>query len=446
MGAGRERRGASVVSDRGLRKRIPSNELKGGWLLIVLAGLSGVAPLATDMYVPALPMVAADLGARTSETQVSLTTFLAGMVFGQLILGPLSDQVGRRAVLIAGTATFAAGSLCVAAAPTILVLDGARLLQGGAGAAGVVVSRAVVADLYSGTALARMFARLGAITAAAPIVAPLAGGLLLGMFTWRTVFVVLAMAGGVLCLTTYLGVSETLPADERQRGGIRAGLRSLFAVARRFDVVSAMLIVGFGGAAVFTYIASSSFVFHTVYGLSTAEVSVVYGVNAVGNMAGSVLFGRMVRRRAPEFLVVGSTTAGLVFGGALLLTGVLGVDSVATTWLLLFGVLVAIGVTFPGALTISQQRGAEAPGATSALVGAVQFSFGAVSAPIVGVLGATSVTSIAAVIATSSALGVTMALIVMRARDRGPAATSGSAPTRAPASGPPPWSPRNPPR
>ncbi|MBS4104409.1 multidrug effflux MFS transporter, partial [Tsukamurella paurometabola] len=401
----------------------------------MLAGLSGIAPFATDMYVPALPQIAADLGTDTSGAEISLTCFLAGMVVGQLFLGPLSDQVGRRAVLIAGTAAFAVGSLACAVAPSAVVLDGARLVQGFAGAAGVVVSRAVVADLHSGTSLATMFARLGAITAAAPIVAPFAGGVLLGAFTWRTVFVVLAVAGVLLCLTTCLGVPETLPAGARARAGVRAGVVSVVSVARRFDVISAVLIVGFGGATVFAYIASSSFVFHTVYGMSAVHVSVVYGVNAVGNMAGSMLFGRLVRRRSPEAVVVTGTTGGLACSAALLITGALGVDSVVTTWLLLFGVLVSVGITFPGALTISQQRGADAPGSTSALVGAVQFSFGAASAPVVGVLGATSVTPIAAVIATTSALGVVTAVIVMRARDRGPAATSGSAPTRAPASG-----------
>ncbi|WP_280395064.1 multidrug effflux MFS transporter [Nocardia brasiliensis] len=265
-------------------------------LLAVLAGSSGAAPLATDMYVPGLPELATSLGADAAAAQLSLTGFLAGIIAGQLILGPLSDVVGRRPVLLCGTIFFVVFSVGCAAAPTMTVLDAARFGQGVSGAAGIVLARAVVADLFADRDLAGVYARLGAITAAAPILAPLAGGALLLVFPWRAVFVVLATLGAVLAVGVWRWIPESRPPQARSAGTVTAGLRAMAELLARRDILGPVLAISFGGAAVFAYIAGTTFVFHDVHRLTPAVSSLVYGVNAVGNMAGSLGYGRLVKR------------------------------------------------------------------------------------------------------------------------------------------------------
>ncbi|MFJ3951624.1 Bcr/CflA family efflux MFS transporter [Streptomyces libani] len=274
----------------------PSSELPNRLpLLMVLAGLSGASPLATDMYVPALPDLARSLSTDASGAQMSLTGFLAGIIVGQLVLGPLSDAVGRRPVLIGGSVLFAAFSTVCALAPTVEVLIAARVGQGIAGAAGIVVSRAVVADLFDDRELPSVFSRLGAITAAAPVLAPLAGGALLLAVSWRYVFAVLALMGVLLALGVWHWIPESHPPHTRLTGGPAASLRAIGQVAAQRAVLTPVLALACGGAAVFAYIAGTTFLFQDIYRLSPALSSLVYGVNAVGNMAGSLTYGRLAK-------------------------------------------------------------------------------------------------------------------------------------------------------
>ncbi|MFI9406928.1 Bcr/CflA family efflux MFS transporter [Nocardia sp. NPDC052316] len=388
-------------------------------LLAVLAGLSGAAPLATDMYVPGLPDLAASLSSDASGAQMSLTGFLAGIIVGQLILGPVSDAVGRRGVLLWGTALFTVLSLACAVAPTIAVLDAARFGQGLSGAAGIVVARAVVADLFADQDLALMFSRLGAITAAAPVLAPLAGGALLLVFPWRAVFVVLALLGGVLVLGVWRWVPESHPPRARLSGGVAAGLRAIAGLATRRAVVGPVLTLSFGGAAVFTYIAGTTFVFQDIYRLTPAAASLVYGVNAVGNMAGSLSFGYLVNRWSAEALLILASASALTGAALLTLLTVTAASSLAVTWLCLLFSLTAFGVFFPAVVTVAQQRGRAAPGATSALLGGGQFLFGAAASPLVGLFSTHSATPMAAIMTILLALA-TIAAIDTAVHRRGP--------------------------
>ncbi|MEU4311458.1 Bcr/CflA family efflux MFS transporter [Nocardia sp. NPDC024068] len=385
-----------------------------GRLLVVLAGLSGAAPLATDMYVPAMPELARSLGTDTAGAQLSLTGFLAGIIVGQLILGPLSDASGRRAVLLSGAAGFTVLSVACALAPTAAVLDVARFGQGVAGAAGIVVARAVVTDVFDDHDIAGVYSRLGAITAAAPVLAPLAGGALLLVLPWRGVFLVLAGIGALLAAGVWWWIPETLPPHSRRPAGLVAGLRSIGGVAGRGAVLAPVLALSFGGAAVFAYIAGTTFVFQQFYGLSAAAASLVYGVNAVGNMLGSLAYGRLVRRRPAEFLLCGSAAVALT-GPVLLVAVSLTVGAaMVVTWLCLLVSLTAFGVFFPAVVTIAQARGRSAPGATSALLGGGQFLLGAAASPVVGLFGDTGPTPMAAMMAVVLAAALLAAVATAR--------------------------------
>lgn len=224
-------------------------------LLLVLAGLSAASPLATDMYVPGLPDLARSLGADASGAQMSLTGFLAGIIAGQLALGPLSDAVGRRPVLVSGTALFTLFSVVCALAPTLAVLNAARVGQGFSGAAGIVIARAVVTDLFDDGELATVYSRLGALSATAPVLAPLAGGAVLLVVSWRYVFAALALIGLLLILGVLRWVPESHPPQARLTGGLAGSLRTIGQVAAQRAVIAPVLTLAFGGAAVFAYIA-----------------------------------------------------------------------------------------------------------------------------------------------------------------------------------------------
>ncbi|GAB2711986.1 multidrug effflux MFS transporter [Nocardia thraciensis] len=384
----------------------------------MLAGLSGAAPLATDMYVPGLPDLAASLSTDASGAQLSLTGFLAGIIVGQLILGPLSDAVGRRPVLLTGTAGFTALSAACALAPTVEVLDVARFGQGVSGAAGIVVARAVVADLFDDHDVAAMYSRLGAITAAAPVLAPMAGGALLLIVPWRGVFAVLAAFGLLLVLGVWRWIPESHPPQARLSGGVAGGLRVIAALATHRAVLAPVLALSFGGAAVFAYIAGTTFIFQDIYHLTPAAASVVYGVNAIGNMLGSLAYGRLARHRLPETLLVVSATVATIGSALLLLTSATTGTPMAVTWGCLLLSLTAFGVFFPAVVTIAQQRGRSAPGATSALLGGGQFLLGAAASPAVGLFGTHSPAPMAAIMTLVLALATLAALTTGRRQRR----------------------------
>ncbi|MEV8634015.1 multidrug effflux MFS transporter [Streptosporangium sp. NPDC051023] len=384
-----------------------------GRLLIVLAALSAVAPLATDMYVPGFPALARSLETTGPSVQLSMTAFLVGLAAGQLLLGPVSDAVGRRRVLLSGAALFTVLSLVCAVAPDINVLNAARLLQGVAGAAGMVVARAVLTDRFHGTPEApRHFATLSAIVSVAPVVAPVLGGAILGVASWRVVFAVLAVFGVLLFVGVMAWVPESLPAAARRSGGVRSTSQAIAGLLGRRALVGYILASSLSGAGLFTYIAGSTFVFQDVYGLSPTQYSFVFAVNALGLLGGSLCFGRLAARVRVNTLF----TAGLVT--ALAATAVLVVllattgGGFATTWICLLLTVTGLGIVLPATMTVAQFLGHDAPGATSGLLGGVQFVLGAAASPLAGLFGTSSPMPMAAIMLVSFALSI-LALVVL---------------------------------
>lgn len=385
--------------------------------MLTLAGVSAVSPMATDMYVPGLPQMARSLHTDTAGAQTSLTGFLIGIIVGQLLWGPLSDSLGRRPVLIGGSAAFTGFSLLCGLAPNLEILNAARLGQGLAGAAGIVVARAVVADLFDDDRIGGAFAALSAVTAMAPIAAPLFGGAVLSVGSWRWLFGLLALFGLVLTLCLALWVPESLPPTARVSGGMSGTVRSMRRVCARRSVLAPVLSLGFGGAAVFVYIGSTSFVFQEVYHLPAGITSLVYGANALGNMAASISYGRLVKRHSPEKLLRVSMVLTLAPTTLLFVAEAAGRGSLALTSICLFVTIAAFGVFFPAVTTVTQSRGRDAPGATSALLGSVQFTFGAVASPLVGLFGDSSALPMAGLMAAFLAPATLAAFFVSRKSD-----------------------------
>lgn len=357
-----------------------------GRLVLILGAVSAFGPVSMDTYLPGLPQLSRDLGVSASAAQLTLTACLVGLAGGQLIAGPLSDAFGRRRPLLIGLAAFTAASLLCAVAPDVWSLTAARLLQGAAGAAGIVIARAVARDLYAGSALARFFSLLLIVNGIAPILAPIVGGQLLHVTDWRGVFVVLAGFGAVLFAAAALGLHETLPADRRHGGGMRATLHTFGRLLSERRFRGYVLSCGLVFAAMFAYIAGSPFVLQGIHGVSEQAFSAVFGVNAAGILALGALGARLVERVGPARLLVAGLGMQLAGAGALLVVVLAGLG-LAAVLVALFLVVSSIGLVLPNASALALADHPRTAGSASALLGLCQFVFGAIAAPFVGLGG-----------------------------------------------------------
>ena len=365
------------------------------------------------MYLPGLPELRRDLETGASQTQLTLSACLLGLACGQVVAGPLSDSLGRRRPLLVGLAGYALVSLLCAAAPSAPALVGLRFLQGCAGAAGIVIARAVVRDLHTGAAAARFFSMMMLVNGLAPILAPLVGGQLLRATDWRGVFVVLSLLGGILLLAAARGLGETLPADHRQSGGMRvmaSGFRELL-TDRRF--------VGYAGsagcafAAMFAYIAGSSFVLQQIYGVSPQAFSLAFAVNAIGIVITSQVNRRLISRRPlPSLLRLGLATNAV--GGMALLAVVLADIGLVGVLPALFVVVASIGFVAPNAAALALASHPRSAGSASALLGVLQYAFGAAAAPLVGIAGEQTALPMAIVMAGFGIAGLIVFALLVR--------------------------------
>jgi len=353
----------------------------------VLGALSAFGPLSLDLYLPGLPSVADDLGASASATQATLTACLLGLACGQLVSGPLSDARGRRGPLLAGVGAYVVASLACALAPSVTTLIALRFVQGLAGSAGIVISRAVVRDLRSGAEAARLYAALLLVNSTAPIAAPILGGALLQVTSWRGVFLVLAGLGALIFAGTHRVIAETHPLAARAPTSARAtlGLMARLMQERRF--LGCMLCCGLGLAAMFAYIAGAPFVLQDLYGLSPGQFSLAFAGNSVGILGAGAAGSRLLRRVRPVTVLGAGLGLGLVGGSALLAviaTGAVGLPGVAPA---LFLVVSSVGLVVPSATAIAMAGQPSIAGTAAALLGVAQYATGAALAPLVGLAG-----------------------------------------------------------
>lgn len=357
---------------------------------LLLGGLTATPPLAMDMYLPALPEVTRSLHAPAATVQLTLTACLAGMAFGQLVVGPMSDRWGRRRPLLVGLAVYIVATALCAFAPTVELLVACRLVQGLAGAAGIVIARAVARDLYDGVAMARFFSTLMLISGVAPIVAPLIGGQVLRITDWRGVFVVLTVVGVLLTAVVWAKLPETLPPAERHGGGVGEALGSMRRLLADRAFTGYTLAGGFAFASLFAYVAASPFVMQEIYGASPQTFSLLFGLNSIGLMImgqvnGKILVGRV---RLDKVLGLGLAVVVLAAVALLLMSlGVFGEAGLVPVAAALFVLMSAMGITLPNTQTLALMRTRHAAGSASALLGTTSFLIGAIATPLVGVAG-----------------------------------------------------------
>jgi DHA1 family bicyclomycin/chloramphenicol resistance-like MFS transporter len=384
---------------------------------LIIGALTALAPLSIDLYLPALPELTRDFDASASEVQLTLTACLVGLALGQMIAGPLSDRLGRRTPLLVGLAAYSAASLACAFAEAIWVLVAFRLVQGLAGAAGIVIARAIVRDLRSGAAAARVFSYLMLVAGMAPILAPILGSQLLRVTSWNGLFVTLAIVGVALLLAVAAGLDETLPASRRRTGSWRETARTFADLLRDRVFLGYALVMGFAFGALFAYIAGSPFVIQDIYRLSPQQFGGVFALNAVGlvvcGQVNGVLVGRVAPMRLLAFGVAVSATAGLV-----LVAVVLGGIGLAGILPCLFAVVSSLGFVLPNATALALTEYPHVAGSASALLGVLQFLVGAAIAPLAGVAGSESAVPMAFVIAVLGVGSVGALGLSRRALDR----------------------------
>lgn len=399
-----------MTTERGRAGRPPTSGVLPP--IVPLALIVGVSPFATDMYIPALPTIARELGTSAGVVQLSLTAFLVAFAVGQLLAGPVSDGIGRRPLLLIGTAGFALASVGCALAPDAVTLVVARVLQGLAGAAGAVAGRAMVSDTTTGPRTAKVFGTLAAINAIGPVVAPLAGGVVLAVGSWRLMFVVLAVLGAVFAVAVVLRFGESLPPAARGGTGFRANgqrIRALLAIGRfRAYVLTGVLsTIGF-----FAYIATSSFVFQRQYGFSEQLYTLVFATNASMMVLTTLLFRRIVGRWSEDTLLTAGLATGTVGSAVIVVSTLAGLGPVPV-WCALAVVTGAWGFVLPAAMTRTQHVGAAHPGTAAALQGGLTFGLGGLGTPLAGALGGTAL-AMGAVMAVLMAAAVVVQVVATR--------------------------------
>ncbi|MFF5130086.1 multidrug effflux MFS transporter [Streptomyces syringium] len=405
-------RTAEPVTDAG---RISAARRTSLLVTLVLGGLSALPPLSMDMYLPALPEVTDSLHSPAATVQLTLTACLMGMALGQLVVGPMSDKWGRRRPLLAGMVIYVLATAVCAVAPTAELLIAFRLIQGLAGAAGIVIARAVVRDLYDGVAMARFFSTLMLVSGVAPVIAPVIGGQVLRLTDWRGVFVVLTVVGILLTLVVWRRLDETLPPGRRQTGGLGEALRTMRGLLADRVFTGYMLSGGFAFAALFAYISASPFVVQDIYGASPQTFSLLFGVNSiglvlVGQINGKVLVGRVSLDKA---LAAGLAVVTLASVALLLMTaGVFGKAGLLPIATGLFVLMSAMGLTLPNTNAQALMRSRDAAGSASALLGTSTFLLGAIASPLVGIAGSQTAVPMAVVqvVCAVAALGCFLGL------------------------------------
>ena len=371
-------------------------------LFVLLGGLTAFGPLSIDMYLPALPAIGRDLAASESVIQLTLTACLVGLAAGQILAGPLSDRLGRRRPLLVGVAGYVLASLLCATAPAAPALVGFRLVQGFAGAAGIVIARAIVRDLYVGSAAARYFSRLILIFGLAPILAPVIGAQLLRFTSWHGIFVTLALVAALLWLGAAVGLPETLPAERRSDGGLHATLSTFRSLLTDLRFIGYALSAGLAFGAMFAYISGSPLVLQGIYRVSPQTFSLIFGINALGFVIASQVNGSLVGWIPPARLMVAGLITAATAGAVLLLVVLSGGRGLVGVLPPLFFLVSSIGFIVPNATALALSLRASAAGTGSALLGVIQSGVGAAGAPLVGVAGISSALPMAGVIAGSA--------------------------------------------
>jgi DHA1 family bicyclomycin/chloramphenicol resistance-like MFS transporter len=386
-------------------------------LLLVLGALSAFGPLAIDFYLPSFPALALAFATDVEHVQLSLAVYFVGLAIGQLVYGPLADRFGRRIPLLVGVTLFSLASLACALAPSLEWLVAARFIQALGGCAGMVVSRAVVRDLCDPINSAKVFSQLMLVMGLAPILAPLAGGLLLRTLGWPSIFISLALFSFICLLAVAKWLPETL-AKEGSPAPLRGALGQYKRLFADLPFLGYALTGGCAVAGMFAYIAGSPFVFIELYGIPAEHFGWLFGSNAVGFILVAQLNAWLVARHGPAYWLGKIVWFYLTCGLVLLLVALAKPQALWPLLIPLFGCIASLGILLPNASACAMAGQGRHAGSASALLGSLQFVIAASAAAMVGVLHDGSAWPIAVVICGCGVLVVGFSLFTRWAERR----------------------------
>ncbi|WP_421759502.1 multidrug effflux MFS transporter [Devosia sp.] len=352
---------------------------------VILGLLSVVGPVAIDMYLPALPAIAAQLGATTAEVQFSLMAYMAAIAVCQLFYGPVSDMVGRKPPLYFGIGVFVIGSIGCALSPSIEWLIVFRFVQGVGACASMALPRAIVRDNYTGAEAAQLMSLLMLVFSISPILAPLSGSVVIAFGDWRLLFWVMTVVGALALLLCIVGLKETRPKSARVESSVMSALRGYAMLITDMRFVGLSLIGAFGMSSFMAFIGNSSFIYIEHYGLTPTEYSLAFSVNAISFFAVSQATGVLVKRFGLQSVVRVAVTG---FAAAMVLLAAIFLSGVDNMWVLSGLMFVAfgfLGLVLPTTAVLAMDAHGEIAGTASALMGTLQMVAGA---GVMGVVGA----------------------------------------------------------
>lgn len=385
---------------------------------LVLGLLQAFGPFAIDMYLPSLPSIASDLGAHTAGVQASLTSFMAAIAICQLFYGPISDIIGRKPPLYFGMALYSIAAVGCAISPTIEWLVIARFFQGIGACAAMAIPRAIVRDGYTGSDAARLQGLLIMVFSVSPVIAPLAGSLIVETHGWRDVFWVIAAVGGLGILLVAFALRETRPKHARANSTISSSLRGYAVLFRDRHFIGLAMIGAFGMSGFLAYIANSSFILIGHYGLSPTGYSLMFSINAVSLVGGSQLAGVMTRRYGFGSVVRLAATGFAITMLALLGAYFAGYDSLPVLVVLLFIGYSFLGLILPTTAVLALEDHGEIAGTASALMGTLQLVFGAIAMAIVGRLFDGTPKALVICVAVCAVAAFILATLTVKSRPR----------------------------
>lgn len=364
-----------------------------------------MGPLNIDMYLPSFPGIADELHTSATLVQTSLTACLLGLAVGQLVIGPISDAQGRRKPLLIATSLFVLASILCAFAPSITILIAARFFQGFMASAGVVLSRAVVRDIFSGRELTKFFSLLMVINAVAPMVAPMAGGVILSLegASWKSIFLFLGFIGLVIVIIVALYLKETLPPEKRMPSSIGASVLTMGSLLKDRSFIGYALVVGFIHGGSFAYVSGTPFIYQDIYGVSPQVFSVLFGMNGMAIITGSFIIGRFGGMIPERNLLQAAVMINLAAtSGLLLMTMMKG--PLASLVVFIFIYMITIGMIITSTFTLGMAKQGHRAGSASAVLGMLPLLLGSFFSPLAGINEASAI-PMGAILFTTSLIG-----------------------------------------
>ncbi len=384
------------------------------FLIIILGALTAIGALSIDMFLPGLPQIRADFNTTASASQLTLTLFMVGLAFGNLIMGPLSDAYGRKQPLVIVMVIYTIASIGIVFATNITMMISLRLVQGLCAGAAAVISRAIASDMYHGKALTKFLAVLMLVNGVAPVIAPAIGGVVLMFSTWHMVFILMTIFGAFMIFCTTVRVPESLSRQSRQSADIRSILAQFKVLLKQPRFVLPMLLQGMTFVILFSYISASPFITQRIYDLSPQAFSIMFAVNGIGLIISSQLSGKLVDYFSPLSIMRGFTWVQLA--GVIMITIVLTLHLPIVFLFIAFFVLVSpvTGIATLG-FSVAMDERTGGGGSASSLLGLVQTLIGGISTPLVGLMGEKSYIPYLMIIMTAAVVLIILHIITAKA-------------------------------